>query len=411
MVIGDLRLLEKTGGKEDYVRPAEPARGAPARAWRGACRPAAGGPAGRAPWSPSTSAPPRASARSPPCRRSCCAWSTASRATLTPATWHRQVSLLAQESIDKMIAAGLDVGPGDFAENITTSGHRGGRPAPLHHAGLGEALVEVTQIGKECHTRCAIYHQAGDCVMPREGIFVRVLRGGRVAPGDPVRVRAWGPARWVGASVRRRRPSTERARSGRRRRVSRRAVCSRPIKAAVVTLSDKASAGLRADASGPAAAGSAARPWAPKSATPWSSPTSSVRSRATLTTLADVERCDLILTTGGTGLAPRDRTPEATRAVADRLAPGFAEAMRAASLQVTPHAMLSRAVAAVREARPSSSTCRAVPRPAGSTSRSSRPRWTTRSRHCGARPSSVRPPTKTGSRQRTARAAGLRAVA
>ncbi len=67
---------------------------------------------------------------------------------------------------------------------------------------LGEALVEVTQIGKECHSHCAIYHQAGDCVMPREGIFVRVLKGGRVAPGDVVKVRAWGtgPA-GVGASV------------------------------------------------------------------------------------------------------------------------------------------------------------------------------------------------------------------
>ena len=64
---------------------------------------------------------------------------------------------------------------------------------------LGEALVEVTQIGKECHSRCAIYEQAGDCVMPREGIFVRVLRGGRVAPGDAVRVRAWGvPAERAG---------------------------------------------------------------------------------------------------------------------------------------------------------------------------------------------------------------------
>ena len=116
--------------------------------------------------------------------------------------WHRQVSLLAQESIDKMTAAGLDVGPGDFAENITTSG-LDVDTLPLYTTlELGEALVEVTQIGKECHSRCAIYHQAGDCVMPREGIFVRVLRGGRVAPGDPVRVRAWGVGpTGVGASV------------------------------------------------------------------------------------------------------------------------------------------------------------------------------------------------------------------
>ncbi|MBN1629233.1 MAG: MOSC domain-containing protein [Thermoleophilia bacterium] len=116
--------------------------------------------------------------------------------------WHRQVSLLAQESVDKMIAAGLKVGPGDFAENITTRGIDVASLPVLTTLEIGEALVEVTQIGKECHTRCAIYHQAGDCVMPREGIFVRVLRGGRVAPGDTVRVRAWGTgARGVGATV------------------------------------------------------------------------------------------------------------------------------------------------------------------------------------------------------------------
>jgi MOSC domain-containing protein YiiM len=106
--------------------------------------------------------------------------------------WHRQVSLLAQESIDKMVAAGLSVGPGDFAENITTRGLEVFTLPIGTVLELGEALVQVTQIGKECHARCEIYYQAGDCVMPREGIFVRVLRGGRVAPGDVVKVRAWG---------------------------------------------------------------------------------------------------------------------------------------------------------------------------------------------------------------------------
>ncbi len=103
--------------------------------------------------------------------------------------WHRQVSLLAIESIDKMRAMGLDVGPGDFAENITTEG------IELVSLPLGtklkigsEAMGEVTQIGKECHTRCAIYYQAGDCVMPREGIFIRVLEGGKVRVGDTVEI-------------------------------------------------------------------------------------------------------------------------------------------------------------------------------------------------------------------------------
>jgi len=101
--------------------------------------------------------------------------------------WHRQVSLLAIESIEKIRAKGLDVGPGDFAENITTRG------IDLVNLPIGtrlkvgeEVLMEVTQIGKECHTRCAIYYQAGDCVMPREGIFTKVLKGGRVKKSDQI---------------------------------------------------------------------------------------------------------------------------------------------------------------------------------------------------------------------------------
>ena len=101
--------------------------------------------------------------------------------------WHRQVSLLAIESIEKIRAKGLDVGPGDFAENITTRG------IDLVDLPIGtrlkvgeEVLMEVTQIGKECHTRCAIYYQAGDCVMPREGIFTKVLKGGRIRKSDQI---------------------------------------------------------------------------------------------------------------------------------------------------------------------------------------------------------------------------------
>jgi MOSC domain-containing protein YiiM len=102
--------------------------------------------------------------------------------------WHRQVSLLASESIDKMRKLGLDVDSGDFAENITTSGIELVSLPIGTRLKVGETLLEVTQIGKECHTRCAIYHQAGDCVMPKEGIFARVITGGAVRPGDEVRV-------------------------------------------------------------------------------------------------------------------------------------------------------------------------------------------------------------------------------
>jgi MOSC domain-containing protein YiiM len=102
--------------------------------------------------------------------------------------WHRQVSLLASESIAKMQALGLDVTAGDFAENITTSGIELVTLPLGTRLQAGEATLEVTQIGKECHTRCAIYYQAGDCVMPKEGIFARVISGGMVKPGDEIRV-------------------------------------------------------------------------------------------------------------------------------------------------------------------------------------------------------------------------------
>lgn len=98
--------------------------------------------------------------------------------------WHRQVSLLAQESIEKMRRMGLSVQAGDFAENITTFGIDLPSLPIGTKLNVGETLLEVTQIGKECHTRCAIYYQAGDCVMPKEGIFARVLQGGGIRPGD-----------------------------------------------------------------------------------------------------------------------------------------------------------------------------------------------------------------------------------
>ncbi len=103
--------------------------------------------------------------------------------------WHRQVSLLAIESIDKMVASGAKVTPGDFAENITTEG------IDLQSLKVGsglrlgnEAEVEVTQFGKECHSRCEIFEQVGDCIMPREGIFAKVTKAGSIKVGDIIKV-------------------------------------------------------------------------------------------------------------------------------------------------------------------------------------------------------------------------------
>jgi MOSC domain-containing protein YiiM len=103
--------------------------------------------------------------------------------------WHRQVSLLALESIRKMQAMGLMLKPGDFAENITTEGMDLVRlPLGTRLAVGGEVILEVTQIGKECHTGCAVFKQVGKCIMPREGIFARVIRGGVVQEGDCIQI-------------------------------------------------------------------------------------------------------------------------------------------------------------------------------------------------------------------------------
>ncbi|WP_027355576.1 MOSC domain-containing protein [Desulfofundulus thermocisternus] len=103
--------------------------------------------------------------------------------------WHRQVSLLAMESIEKMRRRGLDVKPGDFAENITTEGiDLASLPVGTLLAIGPQAVGEVTQIGKECHSACEIRRLTGDCIMPREGIFVRILSGGPVKVGDRIEV-------------------------------------------------------------------------------------------------------------------------------------------------------------------------------------------------------------------------------
>jgi MOSC domain-containing protein YiiM len=103
------------------------------------------------------------------------------------ADWHRQVSLLAVESIEKMVAAGAKVSPGDFAENITTEGIKLTALSVGDTLCVGQAVkIEITQLGKKCHSRCAIYEQIGDCIMPREGIFARVVEAGRIEVGDIV---------------------------------------------------------------------------------------------------------------------------------------------------------------------------------------------------------------------------------
>lgn len=223
--------------------------------------------------------------------------------------WHRQVSLLSQDSIDAFNARGAGVGAGAFGENLAVSG-LDLKTLPVGcRLRIGKtALLEITQIGKTCHTSCEIAQRMGECIMPQEGIFARVLRGGAVAVGDSVSV-VW--------------------------------------RAAVLTISDKGAAGLREDRSGPAVCALAEQHGyhvVETAVIPDDFDTITAKLRA----LCDADRADLILTTGGTGFAPRDVTPEATEAVITRRTPGIAEAMRAGSLAITPRAMLSRATAGIR---------------------------------------------------------------
>jgi molybdenum cofactor synthesis domain-containing protein len=229
--------------------------------------------------------------------------------------WHRQVSLLARADIDSMRAKGLDLSPGTFGENLVIDGIEIDQLGVGSQLRIGPVLLEMTQVGKVCHTRCVIYYTAGDCIMPRTGLFARVLEGGALHPGLSVEVL---------------------------RRVPRSA-----IQAAVVTASDRCAAGSTVDTSGPAVAKLLRDRLGAHIA--WSKivPDDARLIAELLKDLCD-RRVDLIITTGGTGLSARDVTPEATRAVIDRELPGLAETMRAASAGQTPYAPLSRAIAGVR---------------------------------------------------------------
>lgn len=230
-------------------------------------------------------------------------------------SWHRQVSLLSADKIAAFNARGANVQPGAFGENLVVEGFDF-RALPVGTLlRCGDVLLEMTQIGKECHSHCEIYKRMGECIMPTQGVFARVLEPGEIRVGDEMEIQ----------------PRTE----------------PRPWQAAVITLSDKGAKGERRDESGSAIAKRLAEAGyevveqllLADEAAPL---------KAQLMRLADQRQLDLVLTTGGTGFGPRDITPEATLAVAHRNAPGIAEAMRAASLAITPRAMLSRAASVIR---------------------------------------------------------------
>ncbi|MFA5612493.1 MAG: molybdenum cofactor synthesis domain-containing protein [Anaerolineaceae bacterium] len=223
--------------------------------------------------------------------------------------WHRQVSLLDLSSFEKMNnTAKVELTPGIFAENITTEGIDLWSLPVGTRLEIGETLLEITQIGKECHRHCQVFRQVGDCVMPREGIFAVVIKEGTIKAGQGIEIIP-------------------------------------TIRVAILTLSDKGFSNEREDLSGPAIA--KALEGKAVIAAQDILPDDFEQIKARLIEYAD-QGLDLVFTTGGTGLAPRDFTPEATLAVVDRLTPGIVEAIRSKSLQITAMAMLSRATAGIR---------------------------------------------------------------
>ena len=264
--------------------------------------------------------------------------------------WHRQVSLLSAEQVEafnqriacsnaqileKAKLTTLDAKESDniaepgetekaiiepaiegtFGENILVSGIDM-RQLPVGSTlTAGAVILKLSQIGKECHSHCQIFHRVGDCIMPREGVFATVEQGGVLTLGMPITVHL--PA------------------------------ADAPLRAAVVTLSDKGSRGERVDTAGPRAAELLAAAGY-EVVEQVLLPDVQAKIERELKRLADSRQVDLIITTGGTGMAPRDVTPEATLAVATRSVPGIAEAIRAGSLAITKRAMLSRGVSVLR---------------------------------------------------------------
>jgi molybdenum cofactor synthesis domain-containing protein len=230
--------------------------------------------------------------------------------------WHRQVSLLSYDKVVEFNARGANVVDGDFGENLVVEGldFKNLPVGTIFHAGT--VVLRMTQIGKECHSHCAIHKRVGDCIMPREGVFAEVLQEGDIHAGDEMTATLPDP--------------------------------NRPFTAAVITMSDKGARGERVDESGPAAV-QMLQAAGYEVVETLILPDEPAQLKTHLIRLADGRQVDLILTSGGTGFSLRDQTPEATMAVADRNAPGIAEYIRMRSMQLTNRAMLSRGVSVIRK--------------------------------------------------------------
>lgn len=228
--------------------------------------------------------------------------------------WHRQVSLLSYEKIEVFQREGADVFPGAFGENMIVEGFDFSSIAIGTRFQCNDVILQLTQHGKQCHSHCQIYYKMGKCIMPTEGTFAEVIQGGTISVGDELIQLEDRDDRFT---------------------------------AAIITLSDSGFAGKREDKSG-----SLLKDILEKKdyrvVETLLLPDEQSRIEEELMRLSDQREVNLIVTTGGTGFSPRDCTPEATLAVATRIAPGIAEAVRMYSMAITKRAMLSRGVSVIR---------------------------------------------------------------
>lgn len=230
--------------------------------------------------------------------------------------WHRQVSLLSFNKVQEFNEKGAAVGHGAFGENLVVDGIDFKTLPVGSTIEVGTAKLRMTQIGKECHSHCAIYQRMGECIMPHEGVFAEVLESGTVKKGDEMILTLPDP--------------------------------DRPFTAAVITLSDKGSRGERVDESGPLVKKLLEEKGYEVVET-LILPDEQGPLKTQLIRMADGRQVDLVITNGGTGFSMRDQTPEATLAIADRNAPGIAEYIRMRSMEKTNRAMLSRGVSVIRK--------------------------------------------------------------
>ena len=232
-------------------------------------------------------------------------------------TWHRQVSVLSEEIVETFASElGRGVEPGEFAENITVAGSDLRHVAVLDSFKIGDVELQVTQIGKECHgDACAIFREAGKCVMPKEGVFCRVIRGGTVEPGDSV------------------------------------VFSARPLRFTIITMSDRAHRGEYEDRGGPTVRDAVDAFFAGKR---WHAHVDNLVLPDDPGQLGDALEAacnasgDVVLTTGGTGIGPRDITPDVVKPMLDKEIPGIMEHIRVKCGSRNPNALLSRGVAGVR---------------------------------------------------------------